>query len=63
MKDNYDLWVEHDAEQERQLDKLPLCAWCKERIQGEYLYNINGELVCEYCIEECREDADRYIRE
>ena len=41
----------YDAEQEAMLDKLPRCSECDEPIQGETCYEINGELICEECLE------------
>lgn len=52
MLDNYDLFEMHDAEQERWLAKLPVCVECGEPIQDDYLYEINGEYVCEDCLKE-----------
>lgn len=52
IPDNYDRWVEHDREQEEALEKLPLCSVCEERIQDEYCYEINGEIICEHCMVE-----------
>ena len=52
MLDAYDLWEMHDAEQERKLDKLPRCECCGEPIQDDYLYEINGEYICEECLTE-----------
>lgn len=52
MPDNYDLFAMHDAEQERMLDKLPVCDICEEHIQDEYCYEINGDIICESCMVE-----------
>lgn len=52
MKDNYDLWVEHDAEQEKWLRSRPKCEWCKEHIQDEKAIEIDGCIIHEDCIEE-----------
>ena len=52
IPDVYDQWKAHDAEQQAQLDKLPRCCECDEPIQDEYAYYINGEWVCEQCMNE-----------
>ena len=52
MLDNYDLFEMHDAEQEAWLRTLPVCEYCDEPIQDEYLYEIDGEYVCEECLRE-----------
>lgn len=50
--DNYDKWEAHDAEQQRQLARLPECSECGEPIQTDECYEINGELICPDCLEE-----------
>ena len=55
IPDNYDAWKEHEAESEKMLERLPVCSWCGERVQDEYYYNINDEVVCEECLNsQCR---------
>lgn len=49
--DNYDKWEQHEAEQQRQLDKLPRCSECDEPIQSEEYYEINDECICPGCLE------------
>lgn len=41
----------HDAEQVRQLERLPRCAECDEPIQTEECFEINDELICPDCLE------------
>ena len=50
--DNYDLFVENDAEQERWLQSRPICSDCEEPITDDYLYEIDGEHICEDCLKE-----------
>lgn len=52
IPDNYDRFKEHDAEQQAWLKKRPICGECGEHIQEEYCYEINGEYICEHCMEE-----------
>lgn len=40
----------HDAEQFRNLERLPFCENCGEPIQDEHLYLINDEFICEECL-------------
>lgn len=40
-----------DKEREDALTLLPICTICEERIQDDFCYEINGELVCEHCME------------
>ena len=51
LKDNYDFWREHDAEQEERLSRLPMCSKCSEHIQDECCYFIDGEYICESCMD------------
>ena len=32
------------------IEKLPKCAYCGEPIQDDYCYEINGEVICEDCL-------------
>lgn len=62
IPDNYDLWEQHDAEQERQLHKLPVCSYCGEHIQDDFLYLINDEIICMDCLNDhFRKDIEDYI--
>lgn len=60
IPDNYDAWVKHDAEQEAELQKLPECAECGEKIQDEEAYYINGEWICLNCMDSYRRDVNDY---
>lgn len=49
----------HDAEQERKLSKLPVCSYCDEPIQDDFYFEINGENICECCLDRFfRKDVD-----
>ena len=62
IPDAYDQWVRHDQEMEDALKRLPVCADCGEPIQTEYLYEIDGDLICEDCMRENhRRCIDDYI--
>lgn len=52
MLDNYDLFKQHDAEQQSKLKMLPICRACEEPIQTEYCYGNNGKYICEHCLNE-----------
>lgn len=60
MDDNYSLWERHDREREALLERLPVCDYCHDPIQDEYLYVINGDFICETCLERLfrKETAD-----
>lgn len=41
----------YDRQQEEWLNSLPVCDCCGEPIQDEYCYEINGDLICEDCLD------------
>lgn len=52
VADNYDAYTMHEAEQEKWLAKRPICVCCKEPIQEDELYDLDGKLYCETCMNE-----------
>lgn len=48
--DNYDLWLAHEAEKEKALAELPCCEYCGNPIQDEHYYEIDGDIICEKCL-------------
>ncbi len=40
----------HMARQEAEFEKLPKCEHCKETIQDDFYYEIDGDIVCDDCI-------------
>lgn len=62
IPDNYDLWEDHEREQAKQLEKLPVCEVCGEPIQDDHLYLINDEFVCSDCLErDFKKRTDDYV--
>ena len=62
IPDNYDQWLAHERQQERQLAQLPKCDYCNQPIQDEHLFDINGDVMCEKClIREFRKDVEDYV--
>ena len=52
----------HDAEQEAQLKKTPVCCYCDEHVQEEFYFEINGEVICETCMDRFfRKDVEDYV--
>ena len=52
----------YEAEQKKEMKKLPKCYECGEPIQDEECYEINDELICPKClIENHRKFTDDYI--
>ena len=54
--DNYSQWEAHEREAERWLARRPVCIECEEHIQEDSAFYINGEWICENCIEIYRRD-------
>lgn len=52
VPDNYDAFCRHEARQEAELQKLPVCCFCDEPIQSEDCYLIYGDFVCPDCLKE-----------
>lgn len=61
IPDNYDIWEAHDNEKEMRLARRPLCAECDQHIQGETAYYINGEWICEECMDSYKRYVEDYI--
>ena len=51
---DFDAW---DADQSKRLARLPACADCDEPIQDEFAYYINGEWICENCMDAYRREV------
>lgn len=55
-------FARYDAEQEEQLEKMPVCCECDNPIQDEYCYEINGEVICETCLDRFfRKSVEDYV--
>ena len=48
---DFDAWDKH---QNKQLERLPVCMDCEQHIQDETAYYINGEWICEDCMDSYR---------
>ena len=56
---DYDRYAE---EQDKLLQKMPVCSYCDNHIQDTYLYEIEGEIICEECIKDnFRKNVEDYI--
>lgn len=58
MMDNLEKWERHDAEQERQLQRLPKCKICREPIQQADAVYMFGGFICDECLDEARRWID-----
>lgn len=50
VPDNYDMFSSHQAEMDSKEEKLPICDYCGKRINDDYVYDIDGDIVCEDCL-------------
>lgn len=61
IPDNFDLAERHlreaAAAEERWLATRPLCSECDEPITDDSCFEINGELICEDCMDENHKKA------
>jgi formylmethanofuran dehydrogenase subunit E len=48
-------------DEEYWLTRRPICDECGEHIQDDHLYVINGKIMCESCVEDCRRYTDDFI--
>ena len=44
-------FLREDAKQQKELEKLPVCADCGEPVQDDHYYLINDEVICPDCLE------------
>lgn len=49
------------AAEEKAREKLPRCSECNKPIQDDYCYEINGELICEECIQTFRKHTEDFM--
>ncbi len=62
--DPYADFDRHDQKQAKSLQKLPICCKCRNPIQSEQLYDIDGDLYCEECGERLfKHYTENYIEE
>lgn len=45
----------YDAMQQRELERCPKCDYCDEHITADNYYDLDGDIVCEDCL-------DRYFK-
>lgn len=46
-----------------ELDSLPVCEECEEPIYDEFLYDVEGTILCDECMKNLyRHDAELYER-
>lgn len=62
VPDALDMWERHDAEQQKELKKLPVCEYCGEPIQEDHYFDFGDEVICESCLNGYfRKAVDDYV--
>lgn len=52
----------YEAEREAAISHYPKCDYCGERILDEFLFDLEGDIVCEGCMKEhFRKHTEDYI--
>lgn len=55
-------YARYEAEQAREIAKLPVCADCGEPVMDDHYYLINDEVICPDCLEAgYRKEIEDYI--
>ena len=49
------------AEDEKALKSLPRCSECDKPISDDFCYQINGELICEDCMQTFRKHTEDFM--
>ena len=62
IPDYNELHDRYDAERQREMDKLPKCDYCGKTIMDDYLYDFDGDLICEDCLNDnFRKRVEDYV--
>lgn len=63
VPDYSDLLNTYEAQQEKALARRPICTYCEQHIQDDYLFDIDGKLYCEECARDLfRHSTENYER-
>lgn len=52
---DFALW---DDDQEEKLNKRPICYMCGKHVQDDCFFEIEHEIYCEHCINDCKKYFD-----
>lgn len=62
IPDYNDLHDAYEARQQRKLDRFPKCDCCGKPITDDFLYDFDGDLWCESCLNDNnRKPVDDYV--
>lgn len=59
---DYDRWeIEQLNRYNRSVQNAPCCTWCGASvIDFDFVYDVNGDYICEDCIDSCKESTDKW---
>lgn len=61
VPDNYSAFEARERQADAWLSRQPKCEECKEAIQDDYLYDVDGCLYCEECMKKLfRKNSENY---
>jgi formylmethanofuran dehydrogenase subunit E len=60
VKDNYDLFKEHDRKSEQRIKRLPVCSYCKEPIQDESYHRVEDSNICDCCLKGMKVETEEW---
>lgn len=68
IPDYTELHEMYEAEQDRRIERNPTCDCCDEKIVEDDFYIIDGEYICEHCLdhyldEHCKVKTNDYLKE
>lgn len=52
LPDYNDLFDRHETERANAISRFPKCVYCDEHIFDDFLFDLDGDLVCETCLNE-----------
>lgn len=51
IPDNYDIWLAHEEEKDKELRSRPMCSCCENHIQEDHYYEVDDKVICPDCLE------------
>lgn len=60
VKDNYDLFKQHDYETGQRLSKFPVCDCCGNPIQDESYHRVGSLNICDRCLGEMKVEVEEW---
>lgn len=62
IPDLVDCFNEYDAKKQREFERLPKCEYCGETIADEFFFDLDGDIICESCLNDnFRKAVEDYV--